>query len=264
MIRNKLGGVAVAMMLCLGGPALATTLKLGYSDVENFPYQMGNGERPAAPPGLAVDLIDLAAQDIGIKVEFIRMPARRLLQDMGAGLIDGAFIFSFKDDRLAFGHYPMRGDKPDSSRRITTINYVLYQRADAKLAWDGSKLSGSSMPVGINYTFSVGDDLKKLGIAIDDTAKSTTQNMTKLLTGRIDAYATLEDSGDSYLARRQETRVVKMNPPITSRDYYLMFGKSFMTKHPQQAEQLWQRLGQLRDKQTPLLLNKYVEPGGAP
>ncbi len=250
--------MAISLALACVGAHAAEKIRLGYSDVENFPFQSGDGSVVGDPPGLAVELIRLAAQELHVDVEFVRLPAMRLFVAMQSNDIDGAFIFSFKEDRLQYGSFPMRDGKPDRARRITTINYSFYKSAASTVSWNGSALSNIATPVGMNTGFSIGDDLRKLGLTVDDGAKGTAQNMSKLQRGRIGAYATLEASADAYLQRYRIGDVVKLNPPIASRDYYLMFSKRFGEANGALAERLWSRIGALRDKRSGELIEKYL------
>lgn len=251
---------AVALVVAAPPPARATeALRLGYSDVENFPYQMGNGEQLAAAPGVAVELIREAATAADVKVAFVRMPAPRLLLEMQAGRLDGAFIFSFKEERLQQGVYPMLQGKPDRQRRIASNNYSFYKLAASDVAWDGKQLTNGRMPVGINFSFSIGDDLKKMGLTVDEGGRGTEQNFAKLKLGRISAYATLEDSADAYLRRHAVSNVVKMEPPIVVRDYYLMLSKQFVDSNKAKAELLWTKLGEVRSKRAASMFEKYVD-----
>lgn len=250
--------LAAVLAVLLVPEAWAQRIKLGYSDVENFPYQMGNGQALAAPPGVAVELIREASRDIGLDVQFVRMPAVRLLVATQTGEIDGSFIFSFKEERLAQAVYPMKDNKPDRTRRITTINYAFYKKAASPVQWDGKALTGLTEPVGVNSSFSISDDLKKMGIVVDDSGKSTAQNLGKLRLGRIGAYATLEDSADAFLARQPSADIVKLAPPITSRDYYLVFSRKFYDSGDY-AQRLWARIAELRDRRTPALMQHYTD-----
>jgi polar amino acid transport system substrate-binding protein len=250
--------LAASLALACVSVRAAEKVRLGYSDVQNFPYQSGDGSVVGDPPGLAVELIRLAAHELGVDVEFVRLPAMRLFVAMQSNDIDGAFIFSFKEDRLQYGSFPMRDGKPDRSRRITTINYSFYKSASSPATWNGSTLLNNALPVGMNTGFSIGDDLRKLGLTVDDGAKGTAQNISKLQRGRIGAYATLDASADVYLQRYRINDVIKINPPITSRDYYLMFSKRFSEVHGALAERLWSRIGALRDKRSPELIEKYI------
>lgn len=249
-----------AMVLTASLHALAAEpVRLGYSDVENFPYQMGNGDQVAAAPGVAIELIRESAAAAGLTVSFVRMPAPRLLVEMQAGRLDGAFIFSYKEDRLEYGVYPLLQGKPDRQRRIASNTYSFYKLANSDVAWDGAKLSYGRAPVGINFSFSIGDDLKKMGLTIDDGGRGTEQNIAKLRLGRISAYATLEDSADAYLRRNGVTNIVKMEPAIVVRDYYLMLSKQYVDANKGKAELLWTKLGEVRTKRAASMFEKYVD-----
>ncbi len=250
----------VAVVLSVSMPGFATEpVRLGYSDVENFPYQMGNGEQVAPAPGVAVELIQEAAAAANVKVSFVRMPAQRLLAEMQAGRLDGAFIFSYRDERLQFGMYPMLQGKPDRPRRVASNNYSFYKLATSDVAWDGTTLAAWRAPIGINFSFSIGEDLKKMNLAVDDGGRGTEQNFAKLRLGRISAYATLEDSADAYLRRNSVTGMVKLEPPIVVRDYYLMFSKQYIDGHRGKAELLWPRLGEVRTRRAATMFEKYAD-----
>ncbi len=256
LMRILLGAVLITVSL----HGFATEpVRLGYSDVENFPYQIGNGEQVAPEPGVAVELIREAAAAAEVKVNFVRMPAQRLLVEMQAGRIDGAFIFSFKEDRLQYGVYPMQQGKPDRQRRMASNNYSFYKLASSDVAWDGAKLSNWRAPVGINFSFSIGDDLKKMGLTVDDGGRGTEQNFAKLRLGRISAYATLEDSADAFLRRNSGTQVVKLEPPIVVRDYYLMLSKQYVDANRARAELFWTRLGEVRARRAADMYEKYAD-----
>lgn len=45
-----------------------TTLRLAYSDIESYPFQMGNGESVANPPGLALDVLNDVATKLELKL----------------------------------------------------------------------------------------------------------------------------------------------------------------------------------------------------
>ena len=53
-------------------------IKLGYSEVDFFPYQMGNGNAIANPPGISLELITLASKELGLNIEFSRRPNKRI------------------------------------------------------------------------------------------------------------------------------------------------------------------------------------------
>ncbi|MBF0208521.1 MAG: hypothetical protein HQK53_16720 [Oligoflexia bacterium] len=131
------------------------TLKLGFSDVESFPYIIGFSEQIANPPGVALDIITSAASQLGISVEYLRLPNKRVLEDLKHGKIDGAFIYSHKPDRAEFAKYPMKDKKLDTDRRIATLSYYLYTMPSSKVTWDGKKFNNLTRPIGANTGYSI-------------------------------------------------------------------------------------------------------------
>ncbi len=55
--------------------AYDTKIRLAYSDAKAFPYQIHHENNP---PGIAMEIISQAAQDIGIDIEFLRLPNKRV------------------------------------------------------------------------------------------------------------------------------------------------------------------------------------------
>ena len=95
--------LALAVSLVCGGAAWAEKIKFSYSDVESELYQLGNGPQMANPPGAAIELLNLAAKDLGHEIEYTRLPAKRLMESLQQGDVDGAFMFSFR--RAALGSW---------------------------------------------------------------------------------------------------------------------------------------------------------------
>jgi polar amino acid transport system substrate-binding protein len=242
--------------LCFAG---ASVLRLGYSDVETFPYQMGNGVEIAEPPGLAVELIRQAAEETGITVQFQRMPNKRVIFALKAGQIDGAFIFSHNDERASFASYPLQNGKLDVNRRLARLAYHLYRMPNNPVHWDGSKLTHLQLKVGANTGYSIVDDLLKLGVPVEE-ARNTEQNFEKLKLGRISAVAAQDEMADPYLLKVGMTQVEKLPKPLVAKDYYLIFAQSFFEKNGPIVEKLWDKIGEIRERKSRELLPKYPLP----
>ena len=52
-----------------------------------------------------MDIIRQAATDIGINLELLRTPNRRVLENLKRDEIDGAFMFSSNSERMHNGQY---------------------------------------------------------------------------------------------------------------------------------------------------------------
>lgn len=242
--------------LCIGSAhAESITLRLGYSDAEAPPYQI---RHDAEPSGVAMDIIRQAATDIGIHLEFQRTPNRRVLENLKLGEIDGAFMFSFNSERLHNGQYPMKDGKLDEEKRIAVLSYFLYRRRGADLHWDGHSLSGTALYIGANNGYSIVNDLRKMGVAVEE-ARTTEQNFSKLKLGRIAAVAHQDLVADPYLQSTDMRQVEKLYPPLSTKSYFLMLSHSFVARHPELADRLWTRIGQIRDSKTQEVLPQYVD-----
>ncbi len=232
------------------------SIRLSYSDVEVFPYQMGEGGKIAAPPGIAVEIIQAAARDIDAKIVLSRYPNKRVQTLLKSGMIDGAFVFSYKDSRKEMGQYPLINGKLDSSRRIAVMSYYFYVTTNSPVSWNGKALINTSQQVGANMGYSIVGDLRKIGIVVEE-AMNTEQNLRKLVSGRISAYAAQDFTADVSLKTLGIKQVKKLQPPIKTKDYFLIFSHQFVGDHPNLAKQLWTSVGKHRDQVTEASSHKY-------
>jgi polar amino acid transport system substrate-binding protein len=237
-------------------------IRLGYSDSEAFPFQMRDDNNP---PGIAFEIISEAAKLIGIKIQYIRLPNRRVQLSLREGdAIDGAFMFSYSEERDINGVYPSINSKPDGKRRIATLSYYIYRKKGSSINWDGKNFSGvetsdPEVKIGANSGYSVVNDLIKKGVSVDDGSKNTGQNFLKLQTGRIAAFAHQDLVADNYISSEDITGIEKLPKPFIQKDYFLMFSHQYYTKNHQTAEKLWNKIGEIRDKKTASTASKYKE-----
>jgi len=78
-----------------------------------------------------------------------------------------------------------------------------------------------------------------------------------LLTKRISAVAHQEIDADPFIKKQGYTDIEKLQPAIKSKPYFLMLSHQFVDKHPQLAQQLWDRIGEIRDNKTREISPKY-------
>jgi polar amino acid transport system substrate-binding protein len=240
-----------------GGDAV----RLVYSDVEAFPIQMGDGETIPDPPGIVLDILAKAAAELGLKVIFERRPNERVFAELEQGIADGAFSFSYKEERAAYGAYPTVDGKLDGNRRLVTISYYLYKKAGSPVQWDGAAFSSLDGVIGANSGYSIVGDLRKLGVNVEE-AKTTQQNFLKLADGRIAGFAHQDITADLYVASGEYGDIEKLPIPLATKDYFLMLSHQFVEAHPDLARALWDKIGQIRDETTRESAPKYERPLG--
>lgn len=223
------------------------TITLAYSDVESFPFQMGNGTSVASPPGLSIDVIEQAALLLNLNIEYVRLPGKRVLNQIRAGQVDGGFIFSYNQERAKYASYPMKAQQADSSLRIATLDYSFYKLKEHPLEWDGDKLNSTGdMPVGAHGGFSVTRKLKAKQISTLEM-ESTGKLFEMLNKKRLAAIAIQSNIANSYIAQNRLTNIEKVAPPISTKDYYLIFSHDFARQNPDLVQSIWTVISEVRD-----------------
>lgn len=236
----------------------ACNLSFAYNAEPSPPYMVGEGTLPAERPGVAVEMVREASRRIGCTARFVRLPNVRVLAETQAGRHDGAFMYSHNAERAAGLAYPLKDGKPDHDRRIATLRYYLYRQAGSPVEWDGQRLRGLNGAVGVNLGWSIGRDLKAMGIAVEE-ALGSRSNLEKLLAGRIAAYATQDLAGDAAVQRWGQGRVERLPAPLSTKDYFVVFNPDFAARERETTERFWSALAELREEMAAKLLPLYAE-----
>ena len=84
---------------CFAQVALACPFSIVYSDQASPPYYLGDGEAIPANPGIAVELVTLAATKMGCKIEWKRLPGRRALRELESGAAHAMLLLSYSPER---------------------------------------------------------------------------------------------------------------------------------------------------------------------
>jgi polar amino acid transport system substrate-binding protein len=233
--------------LALGAAGAASAqpapLRLCYDQAPLYPWRT-----VVEAKGLDFALLDLAVQRSGLKVQLSAQPWKRCLAEVEQGKQDGAIGASFRPERTEFAVYPMAGDKPDAERRMRTESYSLFRLRGSGVQWDGRQIRGSDKPIGAQLGYSIVDQLKTTGVAVDEATANAADLFRKMLAGRMDAAALLTQEGD-YLLREPafRARIERLPQPLAEKPYYLVFSKPFHAEHPALAAKFWGALAGARD-----------------
>ncbi|WP_374337603.1 substrate-binding periplasmic protein [Leeia sp.] len=237
----------------------AEEIRIAINDVDNSPYMVGSGSALSSPPGIAVELANTVAADIGVTLSWQRLPSKRLLLDLKEGRIDAILMLSYSEERARDYAYPLnKAGQLDDSRRIGYLSYALYRQKGSAVQWDGKQFLNLTGPVGANTGYSVVDMLKQLGATVDE-AKETTQNFGKLALGRVQLVAAQEVMGDYLLSERRFPSAEKLPVLLSGKSYFTVFSKAFAARKPELMERFWQRLSGIRDAKTRTLLPAYLD-----
>jgi len=228
---------------------MPVTIVLGYNINESPPHFMGEGTGIANPPGISLDIINRAAKQLGVNIRYARYPNNRVKSLLQDNSLDGAFIFSFKPSRQKMGKYPMKNGKPHIARRVATLGYSLYTLKGSGVKWNGKTITGTIKPVGASRGYSVVGDLKKMNQQVIE-GNSAKHNFRKLILNRISATAEQDDTADPLIRSMAYDNIEKLSPPLKSKAYYLIFSHHFYRTHPTLAENLWDKIGEIREQVT--------------
>jgi polar amino acid transport system substrate-binding protein len=245
VLRRALAAFALAACACAAN-ASATVVRLSFETRENAPRYLGEGTAiDAEKPGLTIELLRLVEKRAGVRFDMRRSPWARSLYLLETNQVDGVFHMSYLEERTKFVAYPMKDGRPDRSRSIFTQSYYLYARKGTRLAWDGERLAAEG-PIGTTRGYSVVHRLEALGARVEQE-NDLPGSLRKVLAGRLEAYAELENMATGVLARHpQEMRdIVKLQPPLRSEPYYLVLSKGFVARDPQLAERIWDAIGEI-------------------
>ena len=205
-------------------------IQLTYEPVHNPPQALGTGTAINwEKPGLTLEILKRIEDRLDVQFKFKRLPWKRGLYMVEHNQMDGIFHASYKPAREEIGVYPKSNGDVDSTRSIFNQSYVVYKRADSPVDYDGNKIQGVEGAVGTMSGYSVIKELKKMGHTVleSPTLKS---NFSKLASGKIDAFAGLENMSDDFLQRNNHAfqNIVKVEQKISNKPYYLLFSHGFL------------------------------------
>lgn len=254
--------ISLFIILLTVQPAAAETpFIFAYESEEIFPFYMGTTQTPKKNPGVTVELIQLLGRQMSLDVKFTRLSWKRMLLALKAGKVD-ALVASYKPSRLEFGNFPMKDGQVDTKRCIAHSNYYLYVLKGSYVTWNPESvlISGADKDVGAPFGYSVVALLKQAHVKVDEYG-NTRENLVKLKADRIDGAALLEFDADRIIFHELSTfpNVIKLEPPLSSKPYYLMLSTRFLKTYPGLAEQIWDACGHIRETHRPTILKRYLQ-----
>ncbi|ASM98444.1 hypothetical protein AOT11_03070 [Vibrio vulnificus NBRC 15645 = ATCC 27562] len=219
---------------------------------------MGNGNLVVEPPGVSVDVIEQAARLLNIKINYVRVPGKRVLSQIKANQVNGGFIFSYSQERAQYARYPMKDQQADHNLRIATLDYYFYKLKEQPFTWDGLQLSSiGDVPVGAHTGFSITKRLKESNVNILEIGN--TEKLFEMLgKRRLSAIAIQSNIASSYINEHQLSNVERVSPPISTKDYYLIFSHEFAEENPQLVQNIWEMIGLIRDDVIDTSIKKYL------
>jgi polar amino acid transport system substrate-binding protein len=227
---------------------------------EVFPSALGTGtEVLKVNPGIDIEMMRFVADGVDIDLKIKRIPWHRAKIELGKGLVSGV-NGSYRPEREKNGVYPKKAGKLDPDRRIWTRSYMLYVKKGSLVRFDPEKrrFLQQTQPIGTPAGYSIARDLKKLGIDIAE-AGTVLSNLQMLQRGRLDGVLVLGVQGDHFLYKHKKrfSGIVKSQPPVKSKDYFLVISHQFADAYPNRTQQIWERVRLFRKTRMLATEEKY-------
>ena len=211
-------------------------------------------------PGPALSSSSCSSEELGLRLVIKRLPWKRALElELKNGTVDGLFPVSYRKEREDFGTLPMKEGKADEGRSMFVSSYHFYKLRTSPLDWDGRTLRHLDGAIGASRGYSIVDDLKLMGYKVEESDDGR-KDLRRLTQGWLGAIAALESAEDHLLEASAEFSglVVKVQPPISKKHYYLMLSRQFVASNPELAQRIWDKCKELRDRELPRILRKYL------
>lgn len=259
MSSHRLAAFALWLaFLVVAGPASAEppatfagrpSLTFVFETRANPPRYLGEGTAINWDrPGLTLELLKRLGERLRVNLEFRRYPWKRGLYLVETGEVDGIFHASYKMEREKIGVYPKTPDgMVDPARAVFVQSYALHVLKGSEVTWDGKAIGGlGNEAVGATAGYSVIADLEKLGVRVE-TGRVQEINLNKLVAGRIAAYAELENMAAAAIAANPAaySDVVRLEPPLISKPYYLLLSHAFADRDPALASAVFDTIAEI-------------------
>lgn len=209
----RLNWVLVGCALAFANDALADTIRV--CTTEWPPYTVGGG---AGVRGAHTQVVTEAFRRLGHQAQIDNVAWERCWKELPKGTYQAIYSASHNDSRARVALYP-----PTPLQRLS---YVAVVRSDAALADLPADLAALPQPLGAPRGFSITEVLRARGQRVDDGAMKDSQNLEKLLAGRIGTAVVERQVALSLMHSLGVTDKVRLLPTaIEEKDYFLVVGR---------------------------------------
>lgn len=199
-------------------------------------------------------------QEFGIKVKLKPIMWTRGLELIKSGLADGIINASYNEERAAYAVYPTKAAKPDPAKMLQSAEYFLYKHKKSTITWDGVKFAGIDGDIVSIQSFAIVKDLRKKGITVREEL-NTPWVIRNLAIGKFKSAALQNYAVNEFLEDNPalQENIIKIEPPLKRKEYYLVFSKKFYKEHTELAESIWNAIEDYKSSDDYLRMKKEIE-----
>ena len=230
----------LAWCCCVSAQAL--TLRLCADEKSHLPFMTASGG------GVVGHLIQLAAQETGVTIQYYGAPTTRCREELRANLAHGFPTVPVTPSVQPFMVFPMSGGEVDNSRAVMNARAMVFRRVGSSAGWDGKKFIDVSTPIMVpTGSVLLFDRLSAMGVPFDDGSKTLEGNFTKLLGKRGELVVGAEFSGLALLVDPRFAGKIEALPlPFSDEAYFLALTRTVYEANPDTVERLWNAVARIR------------------
>ena len=246
----------LACTLLWTGALQAQTIKIATDRNMWYPYSY---EQDGIAKGLHIDIVTRALENLGYAYKSTPLPWKRCLESVKTGKFDAIVSSSFRPERAQYLYYP-----PDASwfnhpskYRITQVEYVIVTHVQTPYTFTGN-IKTLPEPVRAPRGYSVLDDLRKAGVAVEETPGD--MNSLKMLArDKKGCTVTLSEIAKKVMKRENlGGELIISKTPFISKSYFMVFSRKGNVA-VETRQKIWEEIAAIRENQEFMesMLNRY-------
>ena len=255
-ISDRLGRSLAVGLLCAAAcaPVHATEkLTLCFENKAVLPWRTAEGD------GLNFELLRRVETKLDVLFDYQLLPWKRCLAKLKMNQVDGAFTVSFSDERRQYGAFP-GGDAADVKKRMHYAGYFLVRKKGSAIDWDGKQFHHVDGKIAFRLGYSVGEQLRELNMAVDETNDTLYNVGRKVVTGRVAGAAMLDSDASALMNGPLGPQLALVAAPLVEKPYYLILSNALVKARPELAERIWKSIEEVRNSKD---YGKLVQAAGA-
>ncbi len=215
-------------------------IKLCYEDVSVYPWITGDMK------GLVIQELQHVEKIANVKIKYIRLPWKRCQIDAQNGKLDGLIAASYTKERTNWGVYPTKkGGEIDRNLRLHTDSFIVYISKGSPIRFENGRFENlDNHLIGVQLGYSVGTNLEEQGYATHSSFSTALDLIQALDAGVVKVavlqnHATIKTLNDFPKLKRN---IKALKQPFKVADQYLLFTKTFYSKHPEISNRIWKSI----------------------
>ncbi|HLO78322.1 MAG TPA: transporter substrate-binding domain-containing protein [Magnetospirillum sp.] len=196
------------------GNAFAETIRV--CTTEWPPYTVGGSD---AVEGIHTRVVTEAFRRLGLDAQIENVAWERCWKELPKDTYQAAYSASFNEARARVAIYP--------ATPLQRLSYVAVVRRGEAEGLDGSVLARLPRPLAAPRGYSITTELRQLGHEVDDGAMKDSQNLEKLVSGRVGTAVMERQVAASLIASLKLADRVEILPAtLSAKDYFLVVSRA--------------------------------------